>query len=54
MINPVGKITKNSLKECVFVNLALKIQCATQVSAYVTDKDGSKPGTLNSKGLLEL
>jgi len=26
-INPVGKIAKNSLKECDFVNSALKIQC---------------------------
>jgi len=25
--NPVGKITKKSLKECVFVNTALKLQC---------------------------
>jgi len=26
LTNPVGKIAKNSLKECVFVNSALKIQ----------------------------
>jgi len=24
---PVGKTVKNSLKECVFVNSALKVQC---------------------------
>jgi len=25
--SPVGKIAKNSLKECMFVNSALKMQC---------------------------